>query len=73
MNAIFCADVALNPTEDEAIAQLRMKKKDEEGRTVFARAIEDAKEDELLKGHGKTRLTDDEIAADCVGIPLGRP
>lgn len=70
MNAIFRADVALNPTEDEAIAQLRMKKKDEEGRTVFARAIEDAKEDELLKSHGKTRLTDDEIAADALGFRL---
>uniref|UniRef100_A0A093UX15 Putative sterigmatocystin biosynthesis P450 monooxygenase n=1 Tax=Talaromyces marneffei PM1 TaxID=1077442 RepID=A0A093UX15_TALMA len=70
MNEIFRADVALNPTEDEAIAQLRMKKKDEEGRTVFARAIEDAKEDELLKDHGKTRLIDDEIAADALGFRL---
>lgn len=70
MNVIFRDDVALNPTEDEAIAQLRMKKKNEEGRTVFARAIEDAKEDKLLKGHGETRLTDDEIAADALGFRL---
>ncbi|EED21102.1 cytochrome P450, putative [Talaromyces stipitatus ATCC 10500] len=70
MRAIFRADVALNPSEDKAIAQLRMGEKDEEGRTVFARAIEDAKEDEMLKFHGKTRLTDDEIAADALGFQL---
>lgn len=70
MNAVFRADVALNPTEDEAIAQLRIKRKGEDGRTVFAEAIEDAKEDELLKGQGKTRLTDDEIAADALGFRL---
>ncbi|EED15858.1 cytochrome P450, putative [Talaromyces stipitatus ATCC 10500] len=70
MKAVFRADVALNPTEDKAIAQLRMDRTDEEGRTVFARAIEDAKEDEMLKGHGKTRLTDDEIAADALGFQL---
>lgn len=69
-NAIFKADVCLNPSEDEAIAQLRMKEKGEDGRTVFANAIEDAKEDEVLKGSGKTRLTDDEIAADALGFRL---
>ncbi|KAK5699636.1 hypothetical protein LTR97_005765 [Elasticomyces elasticus] len=68
--AIFKADVCLNPSEDEAIAQLRMKPKNEDGRTIFANAIEDAKEDEVLKGSGKTRLTDDEIAADALGFRL---
>lgn len=70
MYTIFCADVTINPTEDETVAQLRMKKRDEEGRTVFAEAIEDAKEDEMLKSQGKTRLTDNEIAADALGFRL---
>ncbi|KAH8813008.1 putative cytochrome P450 [Xylogone sp. PMI_703] len=67
---IFCADVKLNPTKNETVAQLNMRPKNEEGRTVFAQAIEDAKGDELLKSHGKTRLTDDEIAADALGFRL---
>ncbi|KAL9594399.1 MAG: hypothetical protein Q9219_007058 [cf. Caloplaca sp. 3 TL-2023] len=70
MKEIFCADMTLNPTKDEAVAQLRMKQKGEDGRTVFAGAIENAKEDEMLKGHGKTRLTDDEISADALGFRL---
>ena len=47
-----------------------MKEKGEDGRTVFAEAIEDAKDDEVLKNSGKTRLTDDEIAADALGFRL---
>ena len=70
LNAIFRAEEVLNPAADEALAQLKMEKKDGEQRTVFARAIEDAKEDELLKAHGKTRLTDDEIASDALGFRL---
>lgn len=70
MSETFRADVTLNPTEDETVAQLRMKGKDEEGRTIFAEAIEGARDDELLKGQGKTRLTDDEIAADALGFRL---
>lgn len=68
----FKSDQALDPTEEGSVAQLKMKQKSEEGRTILTHVIEDAKEDELLKSQGKTRLTDDEIAADALGSRLAR-